>query len=114
MPRPRTRPGPRRWLTITEAAAYSKYGRRTIYKRIADGTLPAYLPRGSRVLRIDGDDLDAMIMAEGRIATAGGEASHVALSPAVIGDLENTRDDVGHPLFPTRARPSPRWRPSRP
>ena len=70
MPRPRTRTGPRRWLTITEAVAYSKYGRRTIYKRIADGTLPAYLPRGSRVLRIDGDDLDAMIMAEGRIPAA--------------------------------------------
>ena len=57
-------------FTITEAVAYSKYARRTIYKRIADGTLPAYLPRGSRVLRIDGDDLDAMITAEGRIPSA--------------------------------------------
>jgi excisionase family DNA binding protein len=68
MPRPRT--GPRRWYTITEAVKYSKFGRRTIYNRIADGTLPAYLPRGSRVYRIDGDDLDAMIMAEGRIPSA--------------------------------------------
>ena len=69
MPRPRTT-GPRRWYTITEAVAYSKFGRRTIYQRIYDGTLPAYLPRGSRVYRIDGDDLDAMIMAEGRIPSA--------------------------------------------
>jgi excisionase family DNA binding protein len=66
----RSRTGPRRWFTISEAAAYSKYGRRTIYKRIAEGVLPAYLPRGSRVYRIDGDDLDAMITADGRIPSA--------------------------------------------
>lgn len=69
MPRSRTT-GPRRWLTVREAAEYSKLATRTIRKRIADGILPAYVPRGSRVLRIDGDDLDAMIIADGRIPSA--------------------------------------------
>jgi excisionase family DNA binding protein len=68
MPRPRT--GPRRWFTVREAAAYSKLATRTIRQRIADGILPAYVPRGSRVIRIDGDDLDAMIVGDGRIPSA--------------------------------------------
>ncbi len=60
----------RRWLSVRQAAEYSGFATRTIHKRIADGDLPAYVPRGSRVLRIDGDDLDAMITAEGRIPSA--------------------------------------------
>ena len=46
------------------------------------------------------DWYEAAVKAKAAIATAGGEPSHIALSPAVIGDLENTRDDIGHPLFP--------------
>jgi len=80
MPRSRTT-GPRRWYTVGEAAAYSKLATRTIRKRIAEGILPAYVPRGSRVLRIDGDDLDAMIMADGRIPSA-----HLAKAAAGDGD----------------------------
>ncbi len=49
------------------------------------------------------DWYDAVIKAKAQIATAGGEASHVAFSPAVIGELEATRDDIGHPLFPDAA-----------
>ena len=60
----------RRWAGVGEAARYSGYATRTIRKRIADGILPAYMPRGSRLLRIDLDDLDAMIMADGRIPSA--------------------------------------------
>jgi excisionase family DNA binding protein len=71
MPRPRTRPTrPYRWYTVREAAAYTKLAPRTIRKRIADGVLPAYVPRGSRLLRILGEDLDAMMLADGRIASA--------------------------------------------
>jgi excisionase family DNA binding protein len=71
MTRPRSRTtGPRRWFTVREAAAYSKLATRTIRKRIAEGILPAYTPRGSRLIRIDGDDLDAMITADGRIPSA--------------------------------------------
>lgn len=55
---------------MREAAAYSKLATRTIRKRIAEGVLPAYTPRGSRVIRIDGDDLDAMITGNGRIPSA--------------------------------------------
>jgi excisionase family DNA binding protein len=60
----------RRWLTVQEAARYSGYSVRTIRKRIANGDLPAFRPRGSRVLRIDADDVDAMITAKGRVASA--------------------------------------------
>jgi excisionase family DNA binding protein len=64
------RAGPRRWFTVREAAAYSKLGTRTIRKRIAEGILPAYTPRGSRLIRIDGDDLDDMMAGDGRIPSA--------------------------------------------
>ena len=72
MPASRTasRKTPPRWATVGEAAEYSRLAPRTIYKRVADGILPAYVPRGSRVLRIDLNDLDAMIIAEGRIPSA--------------------------------------------
>jgi HK97 family phage major capsid protein len=46
------------------------------------------------------DWYEAAVTAKAAIATAGGEPSHVALSPGVIGELENTRDEIGHPLFP--------------
>lgn len=80
MPRSRTA-GPRRWYTVREASAYSKLATRTIRKRIAEGVLPAYVPRGSRVIRIDGDDLDAMIIADGRIPSA-----HLAKAAGGDGD----------------------------
>jgi excisionase family DNA binding protein len=73
MPATKPRAVPRkepRWATVGEAAEYTRLAPRTIYKRIADGILPAYVPRGSRVLRIDLNDLDAMIRAGGRIASA--------------------------------------------
>ena len=60
----------RRWLTVPEAAEYSRFSIRAIRKKIAEGTLPAYIPRGSRVHRIDVRDLDDMIIGEGRIPTA--------------------------------------------
>ena len=59
------------------------------------------------------DWYDAAIKAKAEIATAGGEASHVAFSPAVIGELEGTRDEIGHPLFPDAGTHSPGWRRSR-
>jgi hypothetical protein len=63
-------PTPHRWATIPEAVEYSRYATRTLMKRIADGILPAYLPRGSRLLRVDLNDVDAMIIADGRIPSA--------------------------------------------
>ena len=50
------------------------------------------------------DWYDAVIKAKAEIATAGGQASHVAFSPTVIGELESTRDEIGHPLFPDAAQ----------
>ncbi len=60
----------RRWATVREAAAYSRFATRTIRQRIADGHLPAYVARGGRTIRIDLDDLDDMLTAEGRIPSA--------------------------------------------
>ena len=48
------------------------------------------------------DWYEAAVKAKAAIATAGGEPSHIALSPSVIGDRETARDDIGHPLFPGR------------
>ena len=60
------------------------------------------------------DWYEATVTAKAQIATAGGTASHVALSPAVSGALENTRDDMGTRCSPTRPSSSPGWRPSAP
>jgi excisionase family DNA binding protein len=49
------------WLTVDQAAAYSGFSTRTIRQRIHDGDLPACVPRGSRLLRIDRADVDDMI-----------------------------------------------------
>jgi excisionase family DNA binding protein len=70
-PAPARRPaGPRRWLTVAQAAELTGFGVRTIRNRIAAGDLPAYLPRGSRVLRIDARDLDDFMTDRGRVPAA--------------------------------------------
>ncbi len=70
------------------------------------GTGPHPTPTGILAVadEVTGADwLAAVIKAKAEIATAGGEASHVALSPGVIGDLEGTRDEIGHQLYPDAA-----------
>jgi hypothetical protein len=70
------------------------------------GSGVAPIPRGilSVAAEVTGADwLAAVVKAKAEIGTAGGEATHVALSPAVIGDLEGTRDDIGHQLYPDAA-----------
>ena len=57
-----TEPAPTsRWLTVDQAAEYSGFSTRTIRQRVHDGDLPASIPRGSRLLRIDRGDLDDMM-----------------------------------------------------
>ena len=56
----------RHWLTVAEAAQHARLSPRTIRKRIASGDLPAYTPRGSRLIRIDKADLDTMVEGAGR------------------------------------------------
>jgi excisionase family DNA binding protein len=60
----------RRWLSVRQAAEYTSYSVRAIRDRIAGGELPAYQPRGSRVLRIDIRDLDDWITGQGRLPSA--------------------------------------------
>lgn len=43
-----------------QAAAELQVDIKTIYRRIADGTLPAYRIKGSRLIRIRREDLDAL------------------------------------------------------
>jgi enamine deaminase RidA (YjgF/YER057c/UK114 family) len=67
------------------------------------GSGVAPVPRG--ILGVAGevtgaDWLDAAVKAKAEIATAGGIPSHIALSPGIIGDLEGTRDEIGHQLYP--------------
>ena len=70
------------------------------------GTGPHPTPTGILAVadEVTGADwLAAVIKAKAEIATAGGEASHVAFSPNTIGDLEGTRDEIGHQLYPDAA-----------
>lgn len=57
----------RRLATIADAAEYAACSRKTIRRRIADGTLPAYR-FGNRALRVDLNELDRALR---RIPTAG-------------------------------------------
>lgn len=59
----------RRLATLAEAADYAACSPRTLRRRVADGTLPAY--RLGRLLRVDLDELDAALRP---IPTAGGAA----------------------------------------
>ena len=45
----------------------------------------------------------AAVAAKAAMATAGGTASHIALSPAVLGEIEAARDDLGRQLYPDAA-----------
>lgn len=53
---------PKRWLSKTEAAKHAKVDERTIRNYIARGDLKAYRPKGSRLIRIDVNDLDALMV----------------------------------------------------
>lgn len=52
---------PSQWLTQREAADYIGVTDRTIRNYIARGDLPAWRVRGSRLIRIDRADLDALL-----------------------------------------------------
>ena len=60
------------WLNQTEAAKYLGVTDRTIRNYVARGVLPARRVRGSRLVRIDQRDLDAMLRP---IPTTGGDAA---------------------------------------
>ena len=50
-----------RWYSPRQAAEYTGFTIHAIREHIRRGTLPAYIPRGSRLVRIHVDDLDAMV-----------------------------------------------------
>lgn len=50
----------RRLLTLADAALRAQTSQKTIRRRIAEGHLPAMRMAGSRLLRIDPADLDAL------------------------------------------------------
>lgn len=60
------------WLNQAEAAEHIGVTSRTIREYIARGLLPASRVRGSRLVRIRRDDLEAMLCP---IPTTGGEAA---------------------------------------
>ena len=45
----------------------------------------------------------AAIAAKAQMATAGGTATHITFSPAVLGAIESERDDLGRQLYPGAA-----------
>ncbi|GAB3990076.1 helix-turn-helix domain-containing protein [Nocardioides marmoraquaticus] len=52
---------PRRWLSQQEAAEYLGVTDRTIRSYIARGDLKGHRVKGSRLVRIDRNDLDALL-----------------------------------------------------
>jgi HK97 family phage major capsid protein len=67
---------------------------------------PAPVPTGilSVAAEVTGADWQlAAVAAKAQIATAGGAASHISLSPAVLGQIEAERDDLGRQLYPDAA-----------
>lgn len=50
-----------RWLSQTEVAEYLGITTRTVRRYIAIGLLPASRIRGSRLIRIDRADVDALV-----------------------------------------------------
>lgn len=58
-------------LTVQVAAQYTNQSERTIRRRIADGSLPAYRV-GPRAIRIKRDDLDQLLQP---VPTVGGEVN---------------------------------------
>ena len=49
------------WLNVTEAAAYLRVSRQTLYNLMEAGELPYYTVKGLRGRRIKKEDLDALI-----------------------------------------------------
>ncbi|WP_137292021.1 helix-turn-helix domain-containing protein [Nocardioides dongxiaopingii] len=54
----------RRWLSQAEAAEYLGVTDRTVRNYVARGSLPAHRVRGSRLVRIDRADLDALVIGQ--------------------------------------------------
>lgn len=52
---------PRRWFSQQEAAEYLGVTDRTVRNYVARGLLPAHRVTGSRLIRIDRADLDALL-----------------------------------------------------
>jgi HK97 family phage major capsid protein len=70
------------------------------------GAGPLPVPTGilSVAAEVPGADWElAAVAAKAAIATAGGTASHIAVSPAVLGEIEAARDDLGRALYPDAA-----------
>jgi HK97 family phage major capsid protein len=64
---------------------------------------PAPVPTGilSVATASDGADLElAAVQAKADLGTSGGTATHIALSPHFIGELEGKRDTTGRALYP--------------
>lgn len=49
------------YLTVTEACAYLRVSKTTLYDLMADGRLPFFRIRGTRKRRLKRSDLDALI-----------------------------------------------------
>lgn len=56
------------WLTVTEACAYLKVSRRTLYRWCDEGKLPFYEMEGGGRRRFDKADLDGLL----KLGTPGG------------------------------------------
>lgn len=83
------------WFTVEEAAEYLCVSRRTVYKLIHDGRLPAYLIGQERHRRFHREDLDRVPQA--RIGSKRPDISTTlsALTDPVLAELwDNEKDAI--------------------
>lgn len=57
-------PVARRYMSLQEAAAYLGFHPKALRNAVSRGDLPAYVPKGSRVLRFDVQELDHYVKSE--------------------------------------------------
>ncbi len=65
----------RRWYNQSQAADYIGVTERTIRNYIARGQLKGHRVRGSRLIRLDVADLDALLRPIPTVGTMGGDAA---------------------------------------
>lgn len=52
---------PPRYASLATAAEYAECGQKTIRRRISDGTITGYRMAGSRLIRVDLNEVDTML-----------------------------------------------------
>ncbi|MBM3158044.1 MAG: helix-turn-helix domain-containing protein [Chloroflexi bacterium] len=82
------------WFTVEEAAEYLCVSRRTVYKLIHDGRLPAYLIGQKRHRRFNREDLDRVPQARIGSQSTNAATTLSAFTDPVLAELWDNKKDA--------------------